>query len=404
MTTAAVVGYTVWANVTTATATTMALNATVAQCNKTPLFTPSKILYTVCMSLILSLSLIGNSIVIWAVVRSPKLKARQTFPFAASLAASDIIMALSQIPCRIVVVINDLTFCFSLAFCYVRQYSDYLGNIASIINLFFVSLDRFIAIERPYEYFQLLTPQRSKICFFSIWLFSSLWGICGMFPWNSPQSIVIDKGWCTTLNRIFIGISFWGIFMPVLLIITCFYVKILKTALTQIRKIETTTCHSEGKSPGRRRRGSQLIKELKTTKSIAIVYVFFSMCWLPGALVVIIKLFDPTYFDMMSLRSRKIIWYIKDILPALSMSINPIIYSFSNSQFREAVKSLWRIRRIRAQTIDYLNQQNTRASCISATEMFSRDRTKFRSNSTAMIVGDSPRSVNAVRMEEISEK
>ena len=62
--------------------------------------------------------------------------------YSSFTAASDMTMALSQIPLRILYVVHDKYFCYSLAVCYVRQFTDYVGGIASILNLFFISLDR----------------------------------------------------------------------------------------------------------------------------------------------------------------------------------------------------------------------------------------------------------------------
>ena len=59
----------------------------------------------------------------------------------------------------------------------------------------------------------------------------------------------------------------------------------------------------------------------------------------------------------MSSQTKKMIWLLRDVLSTISMSSNPIIYSFSNSQFRKAVKSLYRKHRVRGLSVDMLNDK-----------------------------------------------
>ena len=73
--------------------------------------------------------------------------------------------------------------------------------------------------------------------------------------------------------------------------------------------------------------------------------------------MVIISVIDPSIGANMSKSTRKMIWLLRDILSTISMSSNPIIYSFSNSQFRKAVRSLYRKHRVRGPSIDFLNDK-----------------------------------------------
>lgn len=72
----------VYNNVTTLISN--ATNVTHDEC-LAPSFTTLKVLYIILMSIILAVSLIGNSVVVISVMMSPILKSRQTYHFAASL-------------------------------------------------------------------------------------------------------------------------------------------------------------------------------------------------------------------------------------------------------------------------------------------------------------------------------
>ena len=90
------------------------------------------------------------------------------------------------------------------------------------------------------------------------------------------------------------------------------------------------------------RKGS-LHAEIKATKTVAIVYLAFCLCWLPSAIFIIITFFDDGYFMTLPKNTARAIWFtFVDILPMVNTMVNPIIYSFSNTQFRNAVQDVWR--------------------------------------------------------------
>ena len=84
-------------------------------------------------------------------------------------------------------------------------------------------------------------------------------------------------------------------------------------------------------------------KELKATKTIALVFLAFCLCWLPGSIFTYIHAFSPNTIQEMSAQTKNIIFFtLLDIFPMVNTMINPIIYSFSNTQFRNAVEDIWR--------------------------------------------------------------
>ena len=97
---------------------------------------------------------------------------------------------------------------------------------------------------------------------------------------------------------------------------------------------------------GLKRHKWSLSKELQATKSVAIVYLAFCVCWLPTCIITTIIHADKTYFRELQQESPTMfltIYYVFiDILPLVNTMVNPIIYSFSNKQFRTGVVSVWR--------------------------------------------------------------
>lgn len=265
---------------------------------------------------------------------------------------------------------------------------------------------RFVAIQMPYKYVELLSSKISKRLVLAVWSISIMWSFIGIYKWESSQNNLTSNGprktgsvsqfyhnttqhttlippstkhptypstflqtsiysirverFCQNKNTYFFLASFYIIYIPVLLVMTCAYVKILHVALTQIRKIErngTSTPKHNGmmtynsgsdaaffKQPKRSK--WSLRKELRATKSVAIVYLAFCICWLPSCVISTIIYSDNEYFPQLKKNNETLfvaifITFI-EILPVFNTMVNPIIYSFSNTQFRNGVMYVWR--------------------------------------------------------------
>ena len=60
------------------------------------------------------------------------------------IACSDLLVTVFTVPFKILVKLHDLEFCLGLSACYLHILADVCGNVASILNLLLVSLDRYV--------------------------------------------------------------------------------------------------------------------------------------------------------------------------------------------------------------------------------------------------------------------
>lgn len=213
----------------------------------------------------------------------------------------------------------------------------------------------------------------------AIWSFSVIWAILGIISWTSSDSapvlsVVFEPGKCENGNSYFFFASYLGIYIIPLTIMTFTYSIILKIALSQIKAIASTQVqpaannNSSDQSPSEKNQmilssGSEgnvasprtqqkkqkenLFKrrELKATKSVAIVYFTFLICFLPSAIIAIALAFNPDFMKPLSEENKAAFKFIMiGLTQTLMMSntmLNPIIYSFSNGQFRNAFRAMY---------------------------------------------------------------
>ena len=187
-----------------------------------------------------------------------------------------------------------------------------------------------------------------------VWIFSCIWSVAGLCYWSRVDGVGVSVKHftkyvahdCVNENQLFYLASFLGIYLFPLIVMTCFYLRIMRVALKQSRVISSTRV-SPLSTPNetRRMRTWSLIRELKATKSVAIVYVAFVVCFLPGLIITIIVYIDSDYFSPLRLHDPMTFKFINytffEILPQINSGLNPFIYSFANKQFRNAFKKVW---------------------------------------------------------------
>ncbi len=256
-----------------------------------------------------------------------------TFNFLVSLAVADLLLGVTVLPFS---AISALTthWWFGVIFCNIYISCDVLFSTASILHLLVISLDRYIAITRPYAYKSKMNPYKAGVVITFVWIVS----FCVSFlplhlGWNTPDGHVQNYDtpgkcvftWNTTYN-LFDGIILF--FVP-LFLMCAVYVRIVLIASRQAKAIgkvmvnpyrhESTCTHHKQ------------IDEHKAIKIIAIVMGCFVVCWVP-------------YFTMFTF-TTVCGWQISDACYQVALwlgytnsLVNPLIYGLLNREFRRAFK------------------------------------------------------------------
>ena len=229
--------------------------------------------------------------------------------FIISLSAADILVALLAMPFWLVLQLTDMDNkskqVFSNELYFFWSSIDILVGSASIMNLVAVSFDRHLAITAPFSYSESLTSFRAIVMIAALWVFSIL--LCGL------REAFAKMGETFAYQMVLLVVSF---IVPLLLMFVM-YMKIYFVARNQALRI-----------------GRNYAKDIKATKTIAIVIGAFVVCWMPFFVTVTLFAFEPEY-DMKTEAFKAIKW-----LEYLNSCLNPIIYTCLNRTYRRAFKKL----------------------------------------------------------------
>ncbi|KAF7661716.1 hypothetical protein LDENG_00255420 [Lucifuga dentata] len=128
--------------------------------------------FATAITFMMILTIVGNILVIIAVLTSRSLKGPQNL-FLVSLAAADILVATLIIPFSLA---NELQgyWAFSSIWCEIYLALDVLFCTSSIVHLCAIALDRYLSISQPVSYGAKRTPLRIKAAIVVVWLISAV--------------------------------------------------------------------------------------------------------------------------------------------------------------------------------------------------------------------------------------
>ena len=330
------------------------------------------------LCLIIIVSAAGNILVVVAVTSDRNLRKTSNY-FIASLAVADTLVALVVMTFAVV---NDILgyWIFGSTFCHIWISSDVMCSTASILNLCAISLDRYIHIRNPLHYEQWVTARRTLLGIAGVWILSALisflpihlgWHKTGDHltipptPSATPESTSViislllmtselpnitntttaqsqtnlldavvddDRFYCMLdLNSHYAILSSMVSFYVPCIVMILIYFRLYQYARRQVRSIRRTWTSttvkgngSAGVSPSHHR-----VNDHKAAITLGVIMGTFLFCWTPFFTINIIDTFVPVL---------PVIFSIFTWLGYFNSTLNPIIYSIFNKEFRDAFK------------------------------------------------------------------
>ncbi|XP_053735890.1 histamine receptor H2a [Synchiropus splendidus] len=292
--------------------------------------------------LLILLTISGNVTVCLAVCVSRRLRCL-TNCFIISLAVTDLLLGLLVLPfSALLQLTNDWP--FGPRFCNFYICMDVMLCTASILTLLVISVDRYLAVTMPLRYSSLVLPWRVAVAMAIVWTTSLAVSFLPIqMGWNTANGTVQNYGpWSQKrtcrfeLNRPYVLTdSILTFFLP-LLAMCCIYLKILRIAREQAKRIVQARPNNARTFQGGNNKptiSAVTLREHKATVTVAAVIGAFIVCWLPYFIM----------FTLLGLREHPhpnavtefsiVLW-----IGYTNSALNPILYGALNRDFRSAYR------------------------------------------------------------------
>jgi len=267
---------------------------------------------------------LGNALVMIAVFKSQTLRSIPDY-IISSLAFSDFTVCFIYLPLMIHRY-NHYTKYLTHTDSAVSIATSFFGHcswIASVTNMFVVTIDRVIAVRFPLKYTHIMTVQKGMCATALGWTISLTFGAFYAREIGAPKLIILS--YCIILM-----IGTWAM-----------YAYIFFAAKQQENKVQTLNL-SAGPLVSAEQKA-----EKKATKTIFTVVGIYTLCWLP------LLLFPISVFSSSSkneLYKRYFPWV--QTLLTINSALNPYVYCLRSRKYRYQFAKLLGIRRYQNHPVD----------------------------------------------------
>ena len=268
---------------------------------------------TAIFSMLMILSLVGNTLVCFAVYKNPRLR-HPTNYYIISLALSDISQALCMPLLIAMLAICDWP--FGMTGCYFLAISMYSMATISIYTMALMALNRYYIIVKPAKY-QTTFKRRFIIATESIvWFLAIVYSLLavlflGSFARPNPDL----PTYCAIEFRQFAIPAFSAImYLPYFIIVYCYW------KIYRVVKMHNANVSWQ----------SSNVEDVKVSKTLFVTVLGFVCLWMPALNINIASLVEP------SLPNELL--FFATFLVYSSSCVNPFIYGFMNRAFKNEFK------------------------------------------------------------------
>ncbi|XP_063297562.1 somatostatin receptor type 4-like [Pelobates fuscus] len=264
------------------------------------------------------IGLIGNSMVIFVILRYAKMKTATNI-YILNLAIADELFMLSVPFLAASAALQHWP--FGSGMCRTVLSVDGINMFTSVFCLTVLSVDRYVAVVHPLRAARYRRPTVAKMINICVWIVSLLVisPILIFADTDSSNGVVVcnllwpQPSWST----VFVIYTFLlGFFLPVIAICLCYILIIVKMRAVAL------------KAGWQQRKKS----EKKITRMVLMVVTVFVICWMPFYIVQLLNLFLP-HMDAT-------INHISLILSYANSCANPILYGFFSDNFKRSFQRI----------------------------------------------------------------
>ena len=249
------------------------------------------------------ISIIGNTLVLAAILRTPSLRSPSTV-FLCSLAVSDFIVGLVVQPLYIVSKLTGNLYVYQVLTLMAAS-----GTGLSLLITTAISVDRFLALHYHMRYSSLMTSHRA------IYASSVLWFICFLFS--------LLSFW--RMNAYYFSAAIT--IAICLLVSSCCYALIYRIVRRHHLQIRVQQQAVDILNTGNNQTDMQ--RSTKSAKNTFIYYIVMVLCYTPLFIALSVLYISPNHWTN--------IWTLTDTIAFMNSSINPVLYCWRLCELRRAV-------------------------------------------------------------------
>ena len=291
---------------------------------------------TVAYSLILVVSLVGNSLIVLIVYKTPTLR-KPINMLIANMAMSDLLYPIFPIPVRLTELhVGSWLIGGTLgqALCKIYPFFSDISSLVSIQSLVLITVDRYAAVVVPLRS-PLISRKVCRCLIVGTWILAAAFHWPYLFTFNLVE--YQEEKWCENQWEVIFGEnSSFGIY--ILSAFIFFYyipfvvlVILYSIILIKLKKQAHPGEQSASAEEQRTRRNRNVLKMI-----VAIVVAFF-ICWIPFSIQLVTFYFVPkNTLDCKFRVSYNVAWFVA----YTNCAINPIICLTFTSNYRQAFRKL----------------------------------------------------------------
>lgn len=285
---------------------------------------PAQIGLRVAFSLLVTVNLVGNSMVCLVVLRNRSMRNAMNY-LLVNLACADMMVAIFIAPQYIF--LHTYNHPRGLTGDYLCKFLTggnlmWIGGVVSVVSLIAIAFERYFAVLYPHDEKKRISKTKLKYIIPACWVFSIIWNFPLFLLLKYDE--VIDfcyedwpSGWY--MNAYSLG---WLIAIGIipLTIMASLYSQVVIKLWVRSQPVELTQ--------------RAIIRSRKrVTQMVLIVTIVCAVCWLPNLIVYVLD-----FYGMDS--HGGIVHTTTVVMVTLNSAVNPIIYCFQSKRFRSCVKAL----------------------------------------------------------------
>ncbi|XP_030648647.1 trace amine-associated receptor 6-like [Chanos chanos] len=259
-----------------------------------------------------------------------------------SMAVADMIVGLFVMPLEGIRLIETCWY-FGDVFCVSFPVVLFVVVSASLGNIVFISVDRYIAVSDPLHYTFKVTLHKATFCISITWLCSSVYSVCMLHNhifYAETRSTC--HGECRlVISFIWVVIDVFVSLLAPCLIVIVLYLRIYCVAKYQVKVINSVTVSTKLGGNGHTLKKS----ERKAAKTLGITVVIYLLCWMPYYILTL----SLEKITSLSLLETFLRWFMY-----LNSCMNPIIYALNYPWFKISAKLILNLK-IFEKSSSYLN-------------------------------------------------